>query len=125
MCVIAHRGPPQDPLNPRAKSKIQSFCSFGDIVTTPNERARSLIQAGGFPIELAHDKSLPLSVRRKAVAIARHFPVANDVSLTALRSPSFGLDLELDSPGDVAAWAKGYPLGLLHESTRLIWPEEE
>ncbi|WP_083966167.1 BPSL0761 family protein [Dyella sp. KULCS107] len=94
-------------------------------MTTPNERTRSLIQAGGFLIELAQDTSLPLSVRRKAVAIARHFPTAHHVSLAASHSPSCRLDLELESPGDVAAWAKDYPLGLLLGSTRLTWPEEE
>lgn len=93
-------------------------------MTTPNERARSLIQAGGFLIELANDKSLPLAVRRNAVAIARHFPTAHDVSFAASHSPSFGLGLELESPGDIAAWAKDYPLGLLHEPMRLPWPEE-
>lgn len=91
-------------------------------MTTPNERARSLIKAGGFLIELAHDKSLPLSVRRKAVAIARHFPMAQDISFAASHSPSLGLDLELV---DIAEWAKDCPLGLLRESTRLMWPEEE
>jgi len=93
-------------------------------MTTPNERARSLIRAGGFLIELAFDKSLPLAVRRNAVAIARHFPTTHDVSFAASHSPSFGLDLELESPGDIAAWAKDWPLGLLRESTHLTWPEE-
>lgn len=94
-------------------------------MTTPNERARSLIQAGGFLIELARDKSLPLPVRRAAVAIARHFPMAHEVSFAASHSPSFGLDLKLESPGDIAAWAKDFPQGLLRESTRLTWPEDE
>lgn len=94
-------------------------------MTTSNERARSLIQAGGFLIELARDKSLPLSVRRAAVAIARHFPTARDVSLAASRSLSFGLDLNLESSDQIDMWAKDHPLGLLSESTRLTWPEEE
>ena len=94
-------------------------------MTTPNERARSLIQAGGFLIELARDKSLPVSVRRAAVAIARHFPSAHDVSLAASRSLSFRLDLNLESSDQIEMWAKDYPLGLLSDSTRLTWPEEE
>ena len=94
-------------------------------MTTPNERARSLIWAGGFLIELARDKRLPLNVRRNAVVIARHFPTAADVSFAASLSHSFGLDLEFETPGDIAAWAKDCPQGLLRESTRLAWPEEE
>jgi hypothetical protein len=94
-------------------------------MTTPTERARSLIRAGGFLIELARDKSLPLTVRRNAVAIARHFPTAHEVSFAASHSPSFGLDLKLESSGEIETWAKDCPLGLLCESTRLTWPEEE
>jgi hypothetical protein len=94
-------------------------------MTTPNERARSLVCAGGFLIELAQDKRLPIDVRRNAVAIARHFPTTGEVSLAALQSAAFGLALALGSPGDLTAWAREYPLGLLSESTRFAWPEEE
>lgn len=31
-------------------------------MTTPHERARALVWAGGFLIELAHDESLPIAV---------------------------------------------------------------
>lgn len=43
-------------------------------MTTPDERTRALVWAGGFLIELARDRSLSLDVRRRAVVIARHFP---------------------------------------------------
>lgn len=94
-------------------------------MTTPNERARSLIWAGGFLVELARDKRLPLDVRRSAVVIARHFPTAGDVSFAASQASSFGLNLELESPGAIAVWAKDCSHGLLRESTSLEWPEED
>jgi len=49
-------------------------------MTTPYERARSLVWAGGFLVEIASDTSLPLAVRRSAATIARHFPTIQDVS---------------------------------------------
>jgi len=91
-------------------------------MTTPNERARSLVWADGFLVELARDKRLLLDVRRNAVVIARHFPTAVDVSFVASQSPSFGLDLELESPGDIAAWTKDCSLGPMRASTCLAWP---
>jgi hypothetical protein len=39
-------------------------------MTTPNERSRALVWAGGFLIEIARDKRLPLDIRRRAIAIA-------------------------------------------------------
>lgn len=93
-------------------------------MTTSNERARSLIWAGGFLIELARDKRLPLDVRRSAVVIARHFPTAGDISFAASQSSSSGLNLELESQGAIATWAKDCSQGLLCESTSLAWPEE-
>ncbi|MGA7436764.1 MAG: BPSL0761 family protein [Luteibacter sp.] len=92
-------------------------------MTTPNERARALVWAGGFLIELAQDKRLPVDVRKSAVAIARHFPTTRDVSLAGLRTAA--LNVELASAGDIAAWAAEYPLGLLHESTRLVVRPDE
>jgi hypothetical protein len=41
-------------------------------MTTLSERARSLVWAGAFLVELAKDESLPIAVRRTAVVIARH-----------------------------------------------------
>lgn len=92
-------------------------------MTTPNERARALIWAGGFLIQLSQDKRLPIDVRNSAVAIARHFPTARDVSLAGLHTAA--LNVELASPSDIAAWAEEYPLGLLHESTRLVVGPDE
>ena len=49
-------------------------------MTMPHERTRALLWAGGFLIELARDASLPISVRQRAIVIARHFPTIEDVS---------------------------------------------
>ena len=52
-------------------------------MTMPHERIRALLWAGGFFIELARDESLPLEVRQRAVAIARHFPTVENIGLMA------------------------------------------
>ncbi|EIL89198.1 BPSL0761 family protein [Rhodanobacter sp. 115] len=91
-------------------------------MTMPSERARSLVWAGAFLVELAKDESLPLAVRRAAVVIARHFPTTYDISYMA-RLP-FPM-VEIESPDEIAAWLKDYPHGPLRDSTRLAWPEEK
>lgn len=93
-------------------------------MTMPDERTRSLLWAGGFLIEIARDKRLPLDVRRSAVVIARHFPTIEDVSHMALFGKSSGLDLGLVAPGEVSLSAKDCKFGPLRYSTRLTWPEE-
>ncbi len=92
-------------------------------MTLPDERTRALIWAGGFLIELAQDESLPLRVRQRAVAIARHFPTYQDVSRMALFRLSSGLGMGLEDPA-VVDLADGCPQGVLSTSTRLAWPEE-
>lgn len=94
-------------------------------MTTPHEQARSLVWAGGFLIELAHDKSLPIAVRQRAVMIARHFPTASEVILGARLS-----ETESQRPagsvrvGESAEWIADCPLGPLTFATRLPWPED-
>ena len=56
-------------------------------MTMPTERTRALLWAGGFLIELARDKRLPVEVRRRAVVIARHFPTKEDVTDLAFLQP--------------------------------------
>jgi hypothetical protein len=91
-------------------------------MTTPNERARSLVWAGAFLVELARDKSLPIAVRRSAVVIARHFPTTSDLARFAL----FPFPVAtLEWPDDIATWLKDFPHGPLRDTTRLAWPEEE
>lgn len=93
-------------------------------MTMPDERTRALLWAGGLPVELAQDGGLPLTVRRRTVVIARHFPTIEDVSAMALfRHPS-GFCLELTSPTEVRSRNEEGRLGPLRYSTQLAWPEE-
>lgn len=93
-------------------------------MTMPDERTRALLWAGGFLIELARDTSLPLTVRRRAVVIARHFPTIEDVSTMALFRHPTGLGVGLASPSETSSWADNCQYGPLRYSTRLAWPEE-
>lgn len=93
-------------------------------MTMPVERTRALLWAGGFLIELARDRRLPLDVRQSAVAIARHFPTIEDVASMAMFRHPTGLGVGLAMPGETAGWAEGCPLGPLRYSARLTWPEQ-
>lgn len=93
-------------------------------MTMPDERTRALLWAGGFLIELALDKRLPLDVRRQAVVIARHFPTIEQVSSLALLRDSSGLGIQLALPSEDSSWAEGCRLGPLRNSTRLAWPKD-
>jgi hypothetical protein len=93
-------------------------------MTIPTERTRALVWAGGFLIELAQDESLPLSVRRQAVAIARHFPTIEDVRGLAHQSLSSGHPRLVD-PAAHSSWSEECKFGPLQYSTRLHWPEDE
>lgn len=92
-------------------------------MTMPDERTRALLWAGGFLIELARDRRLPLDVRRSAIAIARHFPTIEDVASMAMFRHPTGLGVGLAMPSETTGWAEG-PLGPLRYSTRLKWPEQ-
>ena len=91
-------------------------------MTTPDERMRALVWAGGFLIELARDKSLPLDLRRRAVVIARHFPTIEDVSSMAGFRHSSGLGL--DVPSEVLPGDQQNRFGPLRHSTHLTWPKD-
>ncbi|HEX7369985.1 MAG TPA: BPSL0761 family protein [Rhodanobacteraceae bacterium] len=93
-------------------------------MTMPDERTRSLLWAGGFLIELARDRRLPVDVRRSAVIIARHFPTVGDIaSMAMFRHPS-GLGVGLVPPQEAGPWREGCKFGPLTYSTRLEFPEE-
>src|SRR5690606_25278772 len=94
-------------------------------MTTPYERSRALIWAGGLLIELARDERLPLDVRQKAARTARHFPTIEQVGHLAatLASSSSPFGLHLEDPGTHAEWAEGCKYGPLTWDTRLRWPE--
>ncbi|TWT23621.1 hypothetical protein FQY83_03050 [Luteimonas marina] len=94
-------------------------------MTLPDERARALVWAGGFLVELARNASLPLRVRQRAVLIARHFPTAGEVMLAATVTESgTGVGLVLGPAEDGRDWMADCPQGPLTMSTRLEWPEE-
>lgn len=93
-------------------------------MTMPDERTRALLWAGGFLIELARDDSLPLSIRRRAVIITRHFPTIEDVSAMALFRHSSGMGMGLASPHETPSWVEDCRYGPLRHSTRLAWPAD-
>lgn len=94
-------------------------------MTMPYERTRALLWAGGFLIEVARDESLPIAVRQRAVAIARHFPTIEDVShMARFRHPSglgVGLRCQAKRLGGlkVAHWVRfGIPPDWLGQKSR-------
>lgn len=90
-------------------------------MTTPTERTRAMLWAGSFLIELVHDKSLPLHVRRNAAFIARHFPTIEDVASLSLFREAPLLGLGVVHPDEVD-WEEGCPQGPLRHTTRLTPP---
>jgi hypothetical protein len=88
-------------------------------VTTPAERTRALLEAGSFLIQIARSKDLPLEVRQRAVAIARHFPCAEDVA--ALANPDHQLSPKLETLNLHEVSAGRY----LTHATRLSWPTDD
>lgn len=94
-------------------------------MTLPDERTRALLWAGSFFVELAGDRKVPVAVRQRAVAIARHFPTIEDVTRMSLFQHSPGLGFGLVSPQEVPAWEDSCKCGPLRHSTRLQWPEDE
>ncbi len=90
-------------------------------MTMPDERSRALVWAGGFLIELARDKSLPLQTRRRAVSIARHFPTIEQLESMAVSDPLVGLAPPPSNP----SWLEDCKFGPLRYSTRLEWPHDE
>ena len=88
-------------------------------MTMPDERTRALVWAGGFLVQVARDRHLPLPLRRQAVVIARHFPTIEQLGSMAVSDPAVAL-----VPPE-RAWADECRLGPLHDSTRLTWPSDE
>ncbi|WP_081975053.1 BPSL0761 family protein [Novilysobacter arseniciresistens] len=94
-------------------------------MTMPNERTRALVWAGGFLIEIARDKALPLALRRQAVSIARHFPTIEQVGAMSTATFHLGMGPGLVDPDAHPEWAKECLHGPLTYRTRLGWPEEQ
>lgn len=92
-------------------------------MTMPEERTRALLWAGGFLIELARDKSLPVDIRRQAVIIARHFPTIEDVSALAMSIRPSALSIELALPSQISSQTEIGRFGPLRHATRLSLPD--
>ncbi|WP_374601999.1 BPSL0761 family protein [Arenimonas sp.] len=92
-------------------------------MSTPEERLRALVWAGGLLVELAKDDSLPRSLRRRAVVIARHFPTIEELAGAARANKVFGGGLNLESPDKIPEWSESLTSGPLQNSTRLAIPE--
>lgn len=93
-------------------------------MTMPSERTRALIWAGGLLIELARDRTLPVSLRRRAVMIARHFPTVEDIELMADSMPSASLGCMLGAVEEEWKHESGSH-GALQHVTRFGWPGDE
>lgn len=93
-------------------------------MTMPDERTRALVWAGGFLIELARDKRLPMDIRKQAVVIARHFPTVEQVGHLAstVESSTSPFGLGLAHPKDHPEWAAECRYGPLTSHTCLAWP---
>lgn len=93
-------------------------------MTTPDERTRTLVQAGAFLVELAFDRTLPLNVRREAARLARHYPTTSDIRYTGLMMarprPIYMAPLISEINPE---WTAGYKHGALKDATRVPIPE--
>lgn len=92
-------------------------------MSTPDERARALVWAGGFLIQISRNRSLPLSLRRQATVIARHFPTIEVIRRLASRDDLFGPVVGPLNQSDLEKLCSELEHGPLTDRTRLRWPE--
>lgn len=92
-------------------------------MTMPSERTRAMVWAGGFLIDVARNRTLPLDLRRRAIVIARHFPTLEDVSFMASLMKSHWLGSMLAEPNEESLSQCGSH-GPLSHATRLGWPND-
>lgn len=92
-------------------------------MTTPHERARSLIQAGDLLRELSLGAEVPESLRRQAETVLRHYPSEQDFKLASELEERCREELELlaDAHGSLhpvlVAWLMtGTTLGIKLDS---------
>lgn len=84
----------------------------------PDERARSLVWAGGLLLELINDPRIPEDVRLKASRIARHFPCIDDVTLAAGSLDSGCLQIAVPDKHALREWTNDLSHGPLKWTTR-------
>lgn len=92
-------------------------------MSTPTERTRALVWAGGLLVQISRDRNLPLALRRQATVIARHFPTLEDVVRLSLLTETTPRRLERPLSQEIEAWCYELNHGPLIESTRLAWPD--
>jgi hypothetical protein len=93
-------------------------------MTMPDERTRALVWGGGFLIEIARDSSLPAELRRRAVAISRHFPTVEQIEALYMAGRASSIEPWVVAPKAHPEWAEACPHGPLTFGTRLGLPEE-
>lgn len=87
-------------------------------MTMPDERARALVWAGGFLLELIRDPRIPDDVKLKAKRIARHFPCVEDVSCANGTTLEGCLELAVPDKQALKQWTAGLAHGPLTWNTR-------
>lgn len=76
-------------------------------MTTPDERTRTLLQAGAFLKELSRNPGVSDAIREEARRLVRHYPTVSTLQLLAsLDSGSNILTTDIDP-----TWVKEYPAG--------------
>ncbi|HEY9144630.1 MAG TPA: BPSL0761 family protein [Arenimonas sp.] len=92
-------------------------------MSTTEERARALVWAGGFLVQISRDSSLPLELRRQATVIARHFPTIEDVGRLPAQVDLLVPGVGRLSQGVLETWRNDLVHGPLTDRTRLRWPD--
>ena len=93
-------------------------------MSTPEERTRSLVWAGGFLIQISRDSNLPLGVRQQAAVIARHFPTIGAIAHLANCCDGDRFGLASPSRENLAMWSEDLSHGPLTDSTRVSMPTD-
>jgi hypothetical protein len=78
-------------------------------MTTPLERSRAVLWAGGLLVALNGDRRVPMPYRRMATTIARHFPTVEDVAHAAILSLLRGAGRIFEHPRDCLNWQDTCP----------------
>ena len=92
-------------------------------MSTPEERARALVWAGGFLVQISRNRSLPLELRRQATVIARHFPTIEDVGRLPTQVDHLVPGVGRLSQTELETWCNELDHGPLTDMTRLRWPD--
>ncbi len=79
-------------------------------MTTPDERRRTLVQAGAFLKELRGNRSLPQTVRQEAHRLLRHYPSLREIEHLAIITQGAWGGSPLGQEHD-PDWLRGYAHG--------------